>query len=272
MRLVTDKYRLYPTKAQDKRMRLCLKAARGWYNRCVAERKYAFELEQRSVWLYDQLALVKHYKASFRQYRDVHSHILQVATADCDKAYKAFFRRLGAGETAGYPRFKGAAHFHSFGFKEYGNGFRLDGRRLKRSGIGRVAVRWHRALEGKVKTARVVLKAEMWSVCLVCEVPDPVALPKTGHLIGLDVGVRTLLTTSAGETIDNPRCYQTAQRDVRIAQRSFQRKVKGSRNRKKALLKVQRLHEHVKAQREDILNKLVHRLVAENDVIAISIA
>ncbi len=269
MRLITYKYRLYPTNVQDKRLRLCLKAARGWYNMCLAERKYAWEVEQRTVGVYDQLALVKHFKVSFRQFRAVHSHILQVATADCDKAFKAFFRRVKAGETPGYPRFKGAAHFHSFGFKEYGNGFRVDGRRLKLSGIGRVAVRWHRALEGTVKTARVMLKANVWYVCFVCEVPDPAALPTTGHVVGVDVGVQALLTTSDGNKVDNPRWYRNSQRDLRIAQRALQRKPKGSRNRKKALLKVQRRHEHVKAQREDMINKLVHRLIAENDLIAI---
>ena len=269
MQLKTFKFRLYPTKAQDKHLRLCLKAARGWYNMCLAERKYDWELEQRTVGLYDQLALVKHYKASFRQFRAVHSHILQVATADCDKAFKAFFRRVKARETPGYPRFKGVAHFHSFGFKEYGNGFRIDGRRLKLSGIGRVAVRWHRALEGTIKTARLMLKANVWYVCFVCEVPDPVMLPKTGHVVGVDVGVRTLLTTSDGDKVDNPRWYRNSQRDLRIALRALQRKPKGSCNRKKALRRVQRLHEHVKAQREDTLNKIVHRLIAENDLIAI---
>jgi len=76
--LKTFKYRLYPTPAQDKRLALCLDAARNWYNMCVAERKYAWELEGRSVGLYEQLRLVKRYKAAFRVFKDVHSHILQV--------------------------------------------------------------------------------------------------------------------------------------------------------------------------------------------------
>jgi len=50
-----------------------------------------------------------------------------------------FFRRLKAGERPGYPRFKGYAHFDSFGYKELNNGFRIDGRRLKLAAVGRVA-------------------------------------------------------------------------------------------------------------------------------------
>jgi len=71
---------------------------------------------------------------------------LQVAVTDLDKAFQAFFRRVKAGERPGYPRFKGNNRFDSFGFKEYGNGFKIDGRRLKISGMGRVAVRWRRPL------------------------------------------------------------------------------------------------------------------------------
>jgi len=66
-----------------------------------------------------------------------------------------FFRRLKAGERPGYPRFKGYAHFDSFGYKELNNGFRIDGRRLKLAAVGRVAVRWHRLLEGVIKTVRI---------------------------------------------------------------------------------------------------------------------
>src|SRR5258707_14712743 len=111
MQLKTFKYRLYPTPAQEKRLVRCLDAARNWYNMCVAERKYSYALEGRSVGLHEQLRLVKCYKATFRQFKEVHSHIFQVATTDCDKAFTAFFRRVKAGETAGYPRFKGYQHF-----------------------------------------------------------------------------------------------------------------------------------------------------------------
>ena len=86
MQLKTFKYRLYPTPAQEKRLVLCLNAASNWYNMCVAERKYSYALEGRSVGLNEQLRLVKRYKAAFRPFKDVHSHILQIATADCDKA------------------------------------------------------------------------------------------------------------------------------------------------------------------------------------------
>ena len=68
--------------------------------------------------------------------------------ARLDKTYQAFFRRVQRGEQAGFPRFKGRNRFHSFTFKEYGNGARLDNGVLVLSKIGRISVHWSRPLEG----------------------------------------------------------------------------------------------------------------------------
>jgi putative transposase len=81
---------------------------------------------------------------------------LQVAIEDVDRAFQAFFRRVKAGEEPGYPRFKSYKRWHSIGFKQYRNGFKIDDRRLKVSGVGRIRVRWHRPYPGKIKTCRIV--------------------------------------------------------------------------------------------------------------------
>jgi len=73
-----------------------------------------------------------------------------------NKAFQAFFRRVRAGQTPGYPRFKGHNRFHSIGFKEYGKRLQTDGRRLKVFGIGVSRYAWHRPLEGDIKTLRIM--------------------------------------------------------------------------------------------------------------------
>lgn len=262
-------FRLYPTRAQEKRLLNALDCARSLYNMSVAERKWAYQLEGRSVTKTEQLRTVKHYKATFPQARDVHSHILQVAVADCDKAFQAFFRRVKAGEKPGYPRFKGRQHFRSIGLKEYGNGFALSGRKLRVSGVGRVSVRWHRPLEGDIKTVRIVRKAGKWFASFACEAPDTAPLPATGRAVGIDVGISALLTMSNGEKVENPKFYRASQASLRVLQRRLARAQRGGKNRRKKLLAVQRQQEHVANQRKDALNKLIRNLVLEYDSIAI---
>lgn len=264
----TFRYRLYPTKSQAHLLHKTLETCRHWYNTCLAERKAAWELEKRSVGKYEQLRKVRDLKANNPYAANVHSHILQVVVSDLDKAFAAFFRRVGVGETPGYPRFKGRGRFNSFGLKELGNGFRLDGRRLKLSGIGRVAVRWHRPIEGVIKTVRIVCVSGKWFACFSCEV-DGQSLPPTKNEIGIDVGLAALLTTSDGEKVENPRWYRVEQKRLRILQRTVSRRTKGGSNRHKAVVALARHAEHIANRRKDFLNKIVCQLVNENDRIAI---
>lgn len=114
--LVTFKYRLFPSKSQERLLNQTLETCRRWYNVCLAERKEAWETEKRSVGKFAQLAKVKDYRKENPFAGQVHSHVLQVVTADLDKAFQAFFRRVKSGETPGYPRFRGRDRFDSFGF------------------------------------------------------------------------------------------------------------------------------------------------------------
>jgi len=267
----TYKYRLYPSAAQEKNLLLILDVARHFYNMCVADRKWSYQLEQRSVSKTEQLRTVKRYKATFPQAEQVHSHVLQVVAADVDKAFAAFFRRIKAGETPGFPRFKGRGWFDSFGFKEYGNGFRLDGRRLKLFGIGRIPVRWHRPIpeNAKIKTVRILHKGGGWYACFACEMPKANPLDTTGKVIGIDVGITALITTSDGDKVDNPKYYRAGQKKLRTLQRKLSRAKRGSNNRRKALSAVQRQQEHVANQRADFLHKLTYALVQEYDGVAV---
>ena len=268
MLLKTFKYRLYPTKVQQCLMEQTVETCRRWYNLCLEERKSAWEQEGRRISQYEQLAKVKDYRRENPYAGQLHSHILQVVVSDLDKAFQAFFRRVKAGETPGYPRFKGGNRFDSFGLKEYGNGFKLDGRRLRITGIGRVRVRWHRPIQGAIKTIRIRRQAGAWYACLACEM-EAQPLAPTGREIGIDVGVHHLLATSEAEIVDNPHWYREEQKKLRVIQRQVSRRKSGGANRRKSVLALQRQHEHITNCRKDYLNKLAHHYVSNYDRIAV---
>lgn len=262
-------YRLYPSHAQERLLHSALETCRRFYNDCLAERKTAWEEEQRSVSKVEQLRRVKERKATHPWAKNIHSHLLQTVVADLDRAFESFFRRVKAGETPGYPRFKGQNRWRSFGFKEYGNGFKLDGRRLKLSGIGRIRVRWHRPLYGQIKTLRISKKAGRWYASFSCVIDEPIPLAQTGKDVGIDVGLSSLITTSEGEKKDHPRFYRNAQRALRVAQRRVARRKKGGSNRRVAVGQLQRQHERITNARKDFLNKLANDLMKRYDRIAL---
>ena len=267
--LTSFKYRLYPSQKQVVLMDETIETCRRWYNLCLGERKNAWETERRNIGKFDQLAKVKDYRKENSYAFRVHSHIMQGVVADLDKAFQAFFRRVKIGEAPGYPRFKGKYRFNSFGLKEYGNGFRVDGRRLKVSGIGRIRVRWHRQMEGKIKTLRICKQAGDWYASFACEIPEKGPLPETNQSIGIDVGIHHLLATSDGEVIENPKWYQASQKKIRILNRTLSRRKKGGANRRKAVIAIQKHAQHIVHQREDYLNKLAYRITQGYDRIAL---
>lgn len=238
-------YRLYPSRPQARLLDATLETCRFFYNDCLAERKTAYEERGETIGKYDQLRHVKARKATNPWAKNVHSHVLQTVVQDLDNAFDAFFRRVKAGETPGYPRFKGRNRWHSFGFKELGNGFKVDGRRLKLSGIGRVAIRWHRPIEGQIKTVRLSKRAGKWVASFSCVVDEQPPLDATGKDVGIDVGLASLITTSEGEKVAHPRFYRNGQRRLRVAQRRVARRTKGSKNRRKAVAMLHVQHERI---------------------------
>jgi len=69
---------------------------------------------------------LKEIRAELPEYAAIHRHVVQEVLARLDRTYQAFFRRLANGEQPGFPRFQGRNRYHSFTYKEYGNGDRLD--------------------------------------------------------------------------------------------------------------------------------------------------
>jgi len=161
----TCQEKLKPTPAQERELEAVL-----W--RCCT--LYNVALQQRIIWWrrgqgigatrFQQEAELKEVRAAFPDSAAIHSHVLQDVLARLDKTYQAFLRRLAAREKAGFPRFQGRNRYHSFTYKAYGNGARLDNGYLVLSKIGRLAVRWSRPLEGTPKTVTISHEADGWYV------------------------------------------------------------------------------------------------------------
>jgi putative transposase len=261
------KYKLKPTPEQERTLELVLWRCRTLYNTALEQRITAWERRRVSVSRYQQEAELKDLRADFPEYAAIHSHVLQDVLARLDKTYQAFFRRLADGEKPGFPRFQGANRYHSFTYKEYGNGARLDNSYLVLSKIGRLAVRWSRPVEGMPKTVTVSQEADGWYVMFSCaDVPAQPLLP-TGHETGIDVGLKVFLITAEGDAVENPRHYRRGEKKLAKAQRRVSRRKKGSHRRRKAVGHLQRAHQTVQRQRQDFHHKTALHLLREHDTI-----
>src|SRR5262245_20802680 len=123
----TYKYKLRPTPEQERELVRVLGWSRALY-KCAVEQRITWwrRGHGRNATRFQQEAELKEIRAAFPEYASIHTHVLQDVLARLERAYQEFFRRLAAGEHPGFPRFQGQDRYHSFTYKEYGNGARLD--------------------------------------------------------------------------------------------------------------------------------------------------
>jgi putative transposase len=114
------KYKLKPTPEQARMLERTLMLCRHVYNAAIGERREAWRLRGVSVTYYQQKAELPGIKAAMPEYAEVNSQVLQDVVLRVERAFQAFFRRVKAGETAGYPRFQGRNRYHSFTYPQIG--------------------------------------------------------------------------------------------------------------------------------------------------------
>jgi putative transposase len=195
--------------------------------------------------------------------------VLQDVLARLDKTYQAFFRRLANGEKPGFPRFQGRNRWHSFMYKEFGNGVSLDNGYLVLSKIGRINVHWSRPIEGTIKTVTISKEADGWYACFSCVDVPVETLPLSGEETGIDVGLKVFLVTAEGKARENPRQYRRAEKALQKAQHRVSRRKKGSKRRRKAVQLLARKHQKVRRQRTDFHHKVALDLVRQYDAISL---
>jgi putative transposase len=264
------KYKLKPTAEQERELERVLWLCRTLYNTALEQRITAYQRCGVTLTCYQQQAELPDLKAVFPEYAAIHSLVLQDVLSRLDKTYQAFFCRIKAGQTPGFPRYQGRNRYHSVTYKQYGNGVTLDNGFLILSKIGRVAVRWSRPegpWQGTPKTVAIAKEADGWYAIVSCADVPAQPLPTTGRETGIDVGLKVFLITADGEVVENPHLHRRGEKKIAKAQRVVSRRKKGGHGRRKAVGLLQRAHQHIKRQRADFQHKTALKLLRQYDTI-----
>jgi putative transposase len=242
--------------------------ARYVYNRCLAERIAAYKEQGEQKTRYGQQHDLTGWKQETEWLREPDKFALQNAVKDLDAAYKNFFRRVKQGGAPGFPRFRSKRdNRQSYSTAQT---IRIFGNTIQLPKLGLVDCRVSKQIEGRIISATVSRNPSgKFFVSVCCTDVGIYPLPKTGAVVGIDLGIKTLAVTSDGGEYANPKHYAKSQRKLAREQRRLSRKQKGSRNREKQRVKAARVHERIANQRNDALHKLTTELVRKYDVIAI---
>ncbi len=204
---------LRPTARQAAALTMMLDDHRVLYNAALQERRDAYRHPSHTTVRYvaqaGQLSGIRAYDPDQARW----SYSSQQATLRrLDRAFAAFFRRVKAGEAPGYPRFKGRNWFDTVDWPKDGDGCRWDSQPdnpaqmfVRLQGVGHVKVNQHRPVRGTVKTVSVKREGRRWYVVLSCDGVPAEPLAPTGAVVGIDLGIASLATTSDGRHYGNPR-------------------------------------------------------------------
>lgn len=262
------KYRIFPTHKQETKLNETLEACWWLYNHLLEQRKAAYEQDGQSLSLYQQQAIYPLLKAEQPSLATVYSQVLQNVAVRLDLAMQAFFRRVKAGETPGYPRLKGKSRYDSFTYPQ--SGFKIDEQgKLYASDIGHLKIVLHRPLRGTSKTLTICrFSTGKWYACFSVEC-EPERLSACPDQVGIDVGLKTFATLSTGEEIANPRFFRTEEKALANVQRKHSKLEKGTPARRKHRQAVARVHERIRFRRDNFTHQESRQIVDRFGIICV---
>lgn len=255
--LIAHKIALDPNNAQATYFARATGTARFAYNWALAEWLHQYE-----VWKLDnsqpkpsQMALRRQLNSlkgeQFPWMLEVTKNAPQMAIIQLGAAFKNFF----AGR-AKYPKFRKKGLHDRFSLTN--DQFSIDASRIRIPNLGWVRMRETLRFTGKIMSATVSRVADRWFVSITVDTQNDWPLPKAENqgAVGVDLGVSALATLSTGESIAGPKAHKALLCRLQRLSRSLSRKAKGSENRKKAKVKLSRLHARIGNIRQNSLHQL----------------
>lgn len=262
------RYRFYPTPEQEQLLRRTLGCVRLVYNKALHTRTEGWYERQERIDYKQTSAMLTQWKKQEELdfLNEVSCVPLQQGLRNLQKAFTNFW----AGR-AKYPNFKkkhagGSAEFTRSAFKW------KDGQLWLAKCNDPLPIHWSRTIPENCHPSTVTVRLDAsgrWFVSLLVDDHTVKVLPQIDKAVGIDAGVTSLIATSDGEKVVNPKHFKRLRYKLRQAQKALSRSRQGSSNREKARSRVARIHARIGDARTDFLHKLTTRLVRENQTIAV---
>jgi putative transposase len=252
------KYRLYPTKEQEKLLLQHGGNTRFVWNLFLQQNIEKYEKEKKFIFFHDLANSLPKLKQQHEFLKYSYSQSLQQVAKHLDRALKDSYKT-----NKGFPKFKKKMLLtDSFAIPQ---NYKLKQGYVVIPKIGKV--RWvkHRSLQGKPKKITISQEGNRWYCSVLCEYEKKEQPKKTDNLIGIDVGLKHFATLSNGETIKNIRTLKKHEKKLKREQRRLSRKEKGSNNRHKQRLAVHSIHTKIKNIRKDFLYKTTYSIAKNYD-------
>lgn len=254
------KYRLTPTREQAILINKHIGSARFVYNLALETKQMAYSGSRINL---DCFALIKQLpelKDECTWLKEINSQSLQQPIRNLDNAFTRFFK--GQGD---FPKFKKKSNGGSFNVPQ--NVILGDGKLIVPKFKEGIDIVLHRPTKGTIRQATISkTPTGKYFASILCETGEENKKPKPikdKTTVGIDLGIKSFLVASDGQTFDNPKFLRKAQNKLKYIQRKYS-KHKGKRTKHRLSL----LHEKVANKRKDFLHKVSMQLIKNHDSIA----
>lgn len=265
----TYKYRLTPNEEQRIFFEKSFGCARYVYNWGLNLRNKAYQKDGTRLTFADlckSLTILKMCEDS-SWLCEAANQSLQQSLRNMDSAFTRFFR-----EKKGFPKFKSKKGKQSFQLVQAVS-IDFDNHKVKLPKIGWVGFYKNREFVGKIGTV-TISKSTTGKYYMSIVVEDGLDLPTKAPInhetsVGIDVGIKDFAVLSNGQVFENPRHLEKAEKRLKVLQRRYSKKQKGSNRREKARWAVAKAHEKVKNCRLDYIHKVTSKIIRENQTVII---
>lgn len=242
----TYRYRVYPNKGQIAKLAVWEPVLRFLWNLCNQQRLNAYRRckVDRHWWpsSFNQQEQLTELRAEYPWIRAVPRRICDRLLDDLNLAWIRCFKKLTS-----QPKYK--SRRNRIGSFCAGDSWRINGNLITFPKLGKLPISLYRKLEGKPKSCRLLNEVDQWFVHIECEVEIQDPAPRVEPIVAVDMGVTYQIADSNGILWNNPLPLKKSLNKLRRAQRSLNRKQKGSCNYQKAAIRVAKIHRKVKRQR-----------------------
>ena len=266
------KFRFYPNNKQLELINKTFGSSRYVYNYYLEKMKNNGYVPAYTN-IKDYTSTLK-YDAVFLQ--EIDSIVIRKSLFNLDNAYKKLFNKTG-----GYPKFKSkynrnsyntTAVYNNYKDKEYCNiELDLTNRQIKLPKLNWVKIRGYRNIDninGKIKNATISREPNgKYYVSVLYEMYDKVPEINPSTIVGIDLGIKKLLTLSDGTTYDNNKYIDKYAKRIKRKQRELSRKEKGSKNYYKCKKELAILHSKLANARKYYIHKITKDITDEYDII-----
>ncbi|MCF7796003.1 transposase [Patescibacteria group bacterium] len=261
------KFRAYPNKGTEKRLKKTMEIYAEIWNKALEERKQNYEARKKDkdikpITQWSQYHLIR--KKDHPEFKNLNAQSMQYVLVQLDSSYKSFFNKIKKDKSARPPKIKKRLNALTYG----SNGWKLIGNILLIN-IGKLRIRLHRPVEGKIKTVTIRLKNNKWYVSFSIIKPLYNIVCNKNKKVKIDFPDYLFLEDSYGNKIKHPEFYFNEINELRRLSRALSRKEKGSKNYKKAKYTLHKWHEKISNKRKYFLWEIANKYTKEYDKIEV---